>query len=265
MAGRRKFRRPTLMSTTPAPEPPPTIVVRPLVDQKQQVASYWHMLLIIALMLGMSATGARRVERAEREHTPRPLLYTTTIAVQWALVGLVWLGVRRRGHTVRDLTGKPWKSFDDVLLDIAIAAGFWIGAVLVIAGAAKLMRFAPKLEEARKTLDFLAPSNGVELALWVLLSLTAGICEEIVFRGYLQRQFAALTHSVAAGVVISAVIFGLSHAYEGGRRMVLVGLLGAMLGALAAWRKNLRPSMIAHTWQDVFAGFGLYVLRRLHP
>lgn len=253
----------TLMSTTPAPEPPPTIVVPPLLDQKQKVAGYWHTLFILALMLALSFTGARRAEAAR--HTPRPLLYATTIAVQWTLVGLVWLGIRRRGHTVRELTGKAWRSIDDALLDVAIAAGFWIGAVAVLALTARLLRFAPKLDEMRKSLDFLAPSNGLELALWVVLSLTAGVCEEIVFRGYLQRQFAALTRSVFAGVLASAIVFGASHAYEGGIRMILVGLLGAMLGALAVVRKNLRPSMIAHAWQDVFAGFGLFVLRRLHP
>lgn len=253
------------MSTTPAPELPPTIIVRPELDQKQQVASYWHMLLMLVLMLGLSASGAKRVERAESAHTPRPLLYLSTIAVQWTLVGVVWLGIRRRGYTVRELTGKPWRSFDEVLLDVGIAGGFWIGAVVVLALAARLMRFAPKLDEMRKTLDFLSPNSALELALWVVLACTAGVCEEIVFRGYLQRQFAALTRSVVAGVLASAVIFGASHAYEGGSRMILIGLLGAMLGVLAVLRKNLRPSMIAHAWQDIFAGFGLYVLRRLNP
>ncbi|HSE50241.1 MAG TPA: CPBP family intramembrane glutamic endopeptidase [Terriglobales bacterium] len=234
-----------------------------LLGQKQQVAPYWHTLLMILILVGLSITGARRVQRAETAHTPRPLLYATTIAMQWTMLGFVWLGVRRRGYKLRDLTGKPWKSVEDALLDVAIAAGFWIGAVVVLAVTARLIRFAPKLEDARKALDFIAPSNALELGIWVLLALTAGICEEIIFRGYLQRQFAALSRSVVAGILISAALFGASHAYEGGQRMILIGLLGAMLGALAVWRKNLRPSMIAHTWQDVFAGFGLFVLRRL--
>lgn len=251
------------MSTTPAPEPPPTLVVPPVIDQKQQVASYWHTLLIFAFMMLLSFTGAKRAENAR--HAPRPLLYASTIAVQWTMVGLVWLGVRRRGYKIRELTGRGWRNLEDALLDVGIAAGFWIVAVLVLAGAARLMRFAPKIEEMRKALDFLAPSNALELCLWVVLAATAGVCEEIVFRGYLQRQLGALSRSVVVGVLGSAVVFGASHAYEGGARMILVGLLGAMLGALAAWRKNLRPSMIAHTWQDVFAGFGLYVLRKLRP
>jgi len=64
-------------------------------------------------------------------------------------------------------------------------------------------------------------------------------------------------------VLASALIFGASHLYEGKERMVLVGVLGAMLGTLAVVRKNLRPSMIAHTWQDVFAGAGMFLMRRL--
>lgn len=247
-----------------ADAPPPTVAGEAL-GQKQQVAPYWHTLLIIAIMLGLSFTGARRVQRAEKAHTPRPLLYATTIAMQWTLLGVVWLGIRRRGYKLRDLTGKPWKSVEDALLDVAIAAAFWISAALVLVAAARLMRFAPKLEDARKALEFIAPSNALELGIWVLLALTAGICEEIIFRGYLQRQFAAVSRSVVAGILLSAALFGASHAYEGGQRMILIALLGAMLGTLAVWRRSLRPSMIAHAWQDIFAGFGLFVLRQLRP
>src|SRR3954465_13063029 len=210
-----------LMSTTPAPELPPPAAAPELIPQSQQVANYWHSLIILALMLLLSASGAKRVQRAEATQTPRPILYATTIAVQWTMVGLVWLGIRRRGYTLRQLTGKGWRSAEEALLDIAIAAGFWIGAVMVLAGAARLMRFAPKLDEMRKSLDFLAPNSALELALWVVLACTAGVCEEIVFRGYLQRQFAAMSRSVIVGVLASAVIFGASHAYEGGSRMIL--------------------------------------------
>src|SRR5436305_558859 len=38
----------------------------------------------------------------------------------------------------------------------------------------------------------LRPQNTLEVALWIAVSITAGICEEIVFRGYLQRQLGAL-------------------------------------------------------------------------
>ena len=55
---------------------------------------------------------------------------------------------------------------------------------------------------------------------WCCLSATAGFCEEIVFRGYLQRQLAAFSKSTLMGVLLSAAIFGVSHGYEGAARML---------------------------------------------
>ena len=93
------------------------------------------------------------------------------------------------------------------------------------------------------------------------MSATAGLCEEITFRGYLQRQFAVVTNSMLAGVLISAGVFGASHGYEGLARMVLIGIYGLMFGLLAWWRKSLRPGMIAHAWHDAFSGAALRMLR----
>ncbi len=65
------------------------------------------------------------------------------------------------------------------------------------------------------------------------MALTAGICEEILFRGYLQRQFIAMTGNPALGILLSAVIFGGAHVYQGAKQAILLGVYGAMFGALA--------------------------------
>ena len=85
-------------------------------------------------------------------------------------------------------------------------------------------------------------------------SVTAGICEETIFRGYLQRQFMALTKSAPAGILFSAAAFGVVHAYQGFRMVILIGLYGAMFGILAYCRGSIRPGMIAHAWQDSLNG-----------
>jgi len=95
----------------------------------------------------------------------------------------------------------------------------------------------------------------VEKELWVVLSITAGICEEAIYRSYLQRQFIALTKSVPLGIVLSALVFGAAHSYQGLAQAMLIGTLGAMGGTLAYWRRSVRPGMIAHVLQDVLGGF----------
>ena len=80
------------------------------------------------------------------------------------------------------------------------------------------------------------------------------MCIRDSFRGYLQRQFMALTKSAPAGIVLSAATFGAAHAYQGFRMMVLIALYGAMFGILAYWRGSVRPGMIAHAWNDSLNG-----------
>jgi hypothetical protein len=105
------------------------------------------------------------------------------------------------------------------------------------------------------------PQRGIELTFWIALSVTAGICEETIFRGYLQRQFMALTKSAPAGILLSAATFGGAHAYQGFRMMILIALYGAMFGILAYWRGSVRPAMIAHAWQDSLNGVLAIVMR----
>ena len=94
--------------------------------------------------------------------------------------------------------------------------------------------------------------------LWCLVSCTAGFCEEVLYRGYLQHQFAAWTGSAPAAIAIQAVIFGASHGYQGMKQMVIISVLGALYGILANWRRTLVPGMAAHVWSDIYGGW-------LHP
>lgn len=59
------------------------------------------------------------------------------------------------------------------------------------------------------------PANWIEGLLAIAVASSAGFCEEIVFRGYLQRQLYALSGSVAVAVVLQAAIFRIPHMYQG--------------------------------------------------
>ena len=212
------------------------------------------------MLLGASLGGSRGMHPVNG-HSKLPQ-YLWTMAWEWILTGFVYLGVRKR-MKLRDLIGGRWAKPEDVLLDVMIACGFWLLAVAVLGAGAKLMHLdqAGKFDAMRQELGFLIPGTTFELAVWFCLSTTAGICEEIIFRGYLQLQFAAFTGSTLAGVLLSAAVFGAAHGYEGGPRMWLIGVYGLMFGLLAWWRKSLRPGMIAHAWHDAISGAVLHALR----
>jgi CAAX protease family protein len=224
------------------------------------LAPLWHTVVVLFVLMGASLGGARN--RHPLGGHGKLLQYLWTMAWEWLLTGFVYLGIRKR-IKLRELIGGRWANAEDVLRDLLIAAGFWLAAVAVLGAGAKLMHLdeAGKFDSMRQQVGFLIPGTTLELLVWCCVSTTAGICEEIIFRGYLQRQFAAVTRSMFAGLLLSALVFGAAHGYEGGPRMLLIGVYGLMFGLLAWWRKSLRPGMIAHAWHDAISGAVLRLLK----
>ena len=226
------------------------------------VASYLHTFLIVLLLC---AVGVMSMLTLQRSHstTSTTSLYIQTIIWLWVLSLFVYFGLRRRGTSLRDIFGQTWQSFDDALMDIGIFVGFWIAAMLILVGAnAALMKITgtPAPKTIPSELQMLAPKGALGFSLWLVLSVSAGICEEFVFRGYLQRQFSALARNAAAGIVLSAIVFSVGHLYEGVVKAGVIGVFGILLGTLAYARRSLAPGMLAHAWHDIFAGLLLYVL-----
>jgi hypothetical protein len=191
---------------------------------------------------------ANQMRAAVNPHRVRS--YVLTIFFEWLLFVFVVVGVRRSGASVLLVLGDHWHSARQVLRDIGIAAAFWLVSAGILFILGRLLRVAA----LARNMDFILPHGGAELTLWIALSVTAGICEETIFRGYLQRQFIALTKSAPAGILLSAAAFGVAHVYQGFRMVILIGVFGAMFGILAYWRGSVRPGMIVHAWQDSLGG-----------
>jgi membrane protease YdiL (CAAX protease family) len=97
--------------------------------------------------------------------------------------------------------------------------------------------------------------------LWFALSIVAGVCEEAIFRGYLQRQLTALTQHVPIGIVLSASAFATVHLYQGCSRALAIAASAILFGLVAHWRRTVRPAMFAHALQDAIAPLLVRLLR----
>ena len=148
--------------------------------------------------------------------------------------------------------------------DMGAAAIFWVTAVVILAAISLVLR-AAHLSAPEKTLMAIAPGTPLEMLLWVVLSLSAGFCEEFAFRGYFLCQFASLGAGLWLGVACSSLLFGISHGYEGAAGMIAIAAYGALFCALVFARNSLRPGMIAHAWHDIFSGAMLALLKHFHP
>jgi len=265
------------MTTEPQPAPgfdpvsgqPLAPAAQPALLEKRFLAPVWHTVAIVALLLAnsfFSAWASKAISSSTSvSEKMRLVQYAATIVLELFLLLLVWVGLRLGQTRIRELIGGRWKTVEDFLLDVALGVGFWIVAYGVIAGLSFAIGLAKpgQVENARKLASMIAPHTLGGLFLFVALSTVAGFIEEIVFRGYLQRQIGVLTGNIYAGLVVSALVFGASHGYEGWRRMLLIFVLGLMFGFLALWRKSLRPGMIGHACFDSFQGVALFVATRM--
>jgi membrane protease YdiL (CAAX protease family) len=220
------------------------------------VAPWQHTAILLAFFLLTAAAGAALQHRAPAgggltEHRPNvPVLYLSLIAGEWGLIYYVWKGaLRPSGITLRQFIGGRWDSARAIALDVILALGLfalWQGISFLWAhwlGAGHAASISPML-----------PRGITEGVLWVLVSISAGASEELVFRGYLQRQFTALTGRTSLALLLQVTIFGIAHGYQGIRNCLAIAMYGALFTLLALWRKSLRPGMMAHALSDIAGG-----------
>jgi membrane protease YdiL (CAAX protease family) len=226
------------------------VQVEPRSDNFRPVASPWHTVVVLTVIGALVFRGKLQADQMRAIADPdRIALYERIILSEWLTLGLVLVGVWLKGSSLLTVLGGHWRSARQFLRDVGIGLLFLIASITVTS------IFGSHEGAGQRATQFLLPQGGVEIALWIALSITAGICEEAVYRGYLQKQFMALTKNVPAGIALSALVFGVAHSYQGFARASMISVMGAMSGILAYWRRSVRPGMIAHALQDVLGAF----------
>ena len=133
-------------------------------------------------------------------------LYLLLIGMEWLWVRFIYKGMQAHGRSLFEFIGSPWFAPRQLAGDLtyaALALGF---SYLCFIGIDRLL-----LHRAQVSNPLLpaVPSGAAGIIVWIGLSLSAGICEEIVFRGYLQRQLAALSGHTSLAILGQAVVFGM--------------------------------------------------------
>ena len=211
------------------------------------IAPGWHtwcLLVLLAILAGLLEY--LRFGSA----TPKlsyPLLFCIVMTFEWTMFAfIIW----KSNASFEAYLAGVLRTPRSLLLDIPVALLLSAISVLVSLAAVRVLGSAgwPSLEGMR-------PHNNLEIAVWIAGSLTAGICEETIFRGYLQQQFSAWAGRKTIGVCGQAVLFGVCHFYQGWKNMVLISVIGSIYGAFAVSRKGLRANMIAHAAMDIVSAF----------
>jgi len=221
-----------------------------LSDAFRPVASPWHTVVVLALIAALVSRGRVQLGQMRAMVNPDHIsLYRRTILSEWLTLALVLSGVWLHGSSLLTVMGHRWRSVSALFRDVGIGLLFLIAMIVFTSIVSS------HGDAGDRATQFLLPQGRIEVTLWVLLSISAGICEEAIYRGYLQKQFMAMTKSVPAGIILSALVFGLAHSYQGLARASMIGVAGAMSGVLAYWCRSVRPGMIAHALQDLLGAF----------
>jgi membrane protease YdiL (CAAX protease family) len=223
----------------------------------------WYDLALLGfaalVMPAMSLMAGRQLARDEQASLlPR---YGFTMARGWIAAGavlLVWYGLRR--------------PFAALGLDIPVSfrgqIGFACDAALAIFFVFQWTRLQglsrDKLEKAQTTIKRLkiVPRTAGELAVFMAVAITAGVWEELLYRGFLIWLLAPAV-GLADAVVLSAVFFGIGHAYQGWRGVLTTGLVGLVFAILYVLSNSLWWLILAHALIDIYGGLAAFQLRRL--
>jgi len=220
-----------------------------------QVASRRRTLILCAILLGIAAFGLATEHRATGAASPAEhpswqiSVYVGLIMCELALLRFVALSIRE-SHT-------PLSA----LVSERLVTGWALGIDTCIGLALLAVRFGIEWgldallgSGDQQSVNRLILRHAAEIPFWVLLSVCAGVIEEILFRGFLQRQFAALCASRWAGVGLQALFFGVAHFYQGWVLVLHITVFGLVFGVVAQLRRSLIPGMVAHTLNDLAAG-----------
>jgi membrane protease YdiL (CAAX protease family) len=184
--------------------------------------------------------------------------YAQGMLTQWLLAAVVvvlWI------HLARDWTDlglsmpAGWRGWAALCL-AAVLGG------LLVAQSAVVARQPETHERVRAGLAAYAeilPVSRSDLSGFSALSITAGICEELLFRGYLPWYLAHWFGTWGAQAA-ALFVFALAHSYLGRGAVVRALLAGGVAAGLYLWSGSLIPSMVLHVLLDLSSGWLGYIV-----
>ncbi len=205
------------------------------------------------------------LKSAAQHHGPsrKVPVYVAIIALVWSLSGILYLLIHRHSIALSDLGegyGHPQRTI------VALAALLAIFSILVVQNVRQLERTDPvELDKGLGKGKSFYPVSRIEIAFFILLALSTGICEELIFRGWLVSFLGAFTHSIWIGVVLASVAFGFGHAHQGPKGMMITGLLGLIFGVIFVVTSSLICVQVIHVAINLANGLvGAYAMSLLN-
>jgi uncharacterized protein len=136
---------------------------------------------------------------------------------------------------------------------VGLIAGLILLQVVVMLQIRNKPQARAKIEKQLQSLAFMLPVTRVERVWFFVVSVfVGGICEEIVYRGFLIHYLmrSPLDLNVTAAIVVSSLIFGIAHIYQGIGGVIGSAILGVVFAVLFVMTGNLALPIFLHALID---------------
>lgn len=219
---------------------------------------HWDLALIVAfLATAVPMMGRRRIQQLMRipctSKSERLTLYASTMAFQWLLSAIVLWRI-----TVDRIPARRLGLAISHPLLVGVVA-FVLAAVILANQLFSLRRLAITRADESSILVQMAlkvfPQDAVERLAFFAVVVTVAICEEWIYRGFVQHMFNVWGNSAAVGIFGSALLFAGAHLYQGRRGLASTFAVGLIFSAVRFWAGSLIPSVAAHFVADLTAGY----------
>jgi membrane protease YdiL (CAAX protease family) len=177
----------------------------------------------------------------------------------WTLVAAgvaLWLVEARAWESLRLKAPHGWRLWGAIGLTLLLVIAYTRTVVRI----ARSKR-AKRIKMGNPHVEKLSPHTRSELVRWVAVSLSAGFCEEFIFRGYLIWVFQPVL-GLWGAATFSVVIFGAAHAYQGAKGILATGVAGALLTLVVLISDSLLPAIALHALTDIGTGLVAWLVLR---
>ena len=197
-------------------------------------------------------TYKKTINRLKNDKNYRLIEYKQTIFIFWTLTCLVI------GNTFMDksMLLNFYPVFNTIGIVLAALILFFIG-LQVVTSKVSTMEKAESVFEKVKDIDHFLPKSKREFIWFNLLSLSAGICEEIIFRLFM-FSYLLVNTSLVTAFILTNVIFALTHISTNKQNILNAFILGLLFTAIYYLTDNIWLPIILHSSIDVNLGYFSY-------
>ena len=214
----------------------------------------FFVLIVVGLAL-RAWFGMQKMRSLSPEHRTgmRPRIWARAIVTQWLLVlgvGAWWLAQGRPAAWLGLVPRLGW-GFGGVMMGVVVMAFALLAQRRAIASSADIRA---RLRVRLAHIAAILPGRREEWPGFASLAITAGICEELLYRGFVTWWLAHLLPVYWMAIVAQGVLFGLAHAYQGPRGVLTTAAVGLFMGGVVWISGSLWAAMILHALIDLQAG-----------